>query len=145
MVPMIVAVKEGWGCSVKESLVLGQLKHPNITELLNILREGLNTILILELAENGDLFDYNHNRKDLTEPEACYLFRQISAAMYDCHSLKIILRGLKSENIPQYRDMIAKIVDYGRAHNLADGNPCTRSRNSQIHGSRGSYMSWGTL
>ena len=64
---------------------------------------------MLELAENGDLLDYINSRRYLPEPEAKHFYRQMSSAIAYCHSVNIIHRDLKCENIMLSKYMNVKI------------------------------------
>ena len=77
----------------------------------------------MEYVEGGELFSYIEEGR-LEEDEACWIFRQIVAALCHCHRLGIYHRDIKPENIlltypvdpetgtanPQ-----VKIVDFGMA------------------------------
>lgn len=64
---------------------------------------------MLELAENGDLLDYINSRGFIPENEARFLFKQMTSAILYCHSLAIVHRDLKCENIMLSKDMQVKI------------------------------------
>ena len=64
---------------------------------------------MLELAENGDLLDYINSRHYLNESEARFIFRQMSCGIAYCHSIDIVHRDLKCENIMLSKDMDVKI------------------------------------
>ena len=64
---------------------------------------------MLELAENGDLLDYINSRGHVPEEEARYIFKQMTSAIQYCHSVGIVHRDLKCENIMISRDMQVKI------------------------------------
>lgn len=64
---------------------------------------------MLEIAENGDLLDYINARGRIPEDEARYISKQVVGAVDYCHSLNIVHRDLKCENIMVNRDMQVKV------------------------------------
>ena len=69
---------------------------------------------MLEIAENGDLLDYINTRRYLPEPEARFVFTQMSQAIGFCHERDIVHRDLKCENVMLNRGMDVKIG--GKCH-----------------------------
>ena len=51
--------------------------------------------IILEYAEQGNLFYYQNSKQVFTEPEAAIFFSQTAIAVEYLHSLNIIHRDLK--------------------------------------------------
>ena len=71
--------------------------------------------LVLEYADNGELFEHISARGRLEEEEAMKYFRQILSAVGYCHSFNICHRDLKPENILMSKDGDVKIADFGMA------------------------------
>lgn len=93
----------------REISVLQRVNHPNIIHVHRMVETDQQVYFMLELAENGDLLDYINTRRYLSEPEARFVLRQISAGIAHCHSKDIVHRDLKCENIMLSRDMTVKI------------------------------------
>ena len=55
--------------------------------------------LVMEYVSGGEIFDYLVAHGRLKEDVARKYFRQIVSAVHYCHSLKVIHRDLKAENI----------------------------------------------
>lgn len=85
------------------------IQHPNIIHLYGLFKSERYCYFLMELAENGDLLDYINARGSLPEPEARHVFRQMARAIAYCHSVNVIHRDLKCENIMLSRDMDVKI------------------------------------
>jgi serine/threonine protein kinase len=71
--------------------------------------------LVMEYASGGELRDYIDTKKSLSEDETRNIFNQLVSAMCFCHSMKVVHRDLKLENIlfsTEKKDQI-KIVDFG--------------------------------
>ena len=110
----------------REIEILQRMQHPNIVQVFQIIETEKKAFLMLELAENGDLLDYINSRRHLHEPEARFIFRQMSSGIAYCHSLDIIHRDLKCENIMLSRDMDVKIGGKSlekRSTHLGSNNP----------------------
>jgi serine/threonine protein kinase len=57
--------------------ILNSLEHPNIVRLLDSFETYSHMCFVMELCGGGDLASYIRRRKQLTEPVAAYLFRQV--------------------------------------------------------------------
>lgn len=69
--------------------------------------------LILDYAQGGELFTYLERRRMFTEEEVVFFSGCVSLALGHLHSLGIIYRDLKSENILLDRDGYVKLTDFG--------------------------------
>ena len=113
-------------------------KHASIVQLYEAIDTPNSLYLILERADKGDLYDFimeNSTILENEEGENCYaherqtsgigealarrFFKQISEALYLCHSNNIVHRDLKPENVVIFTDkdestkLRAKITDFG--------------------------------
>jgi serine/threonine protein kinase len=83
-------------------------------------RTKLVDYIVLELAENGELFDYLYfPKKGFSEPFARYIFKELIEGLEACHLSGVAHRDLKTENIMMNRDWTLKIADFGYATLLA--------------------------
>lgn len=89
--------------------ILQVVRHSNIISVFELIETEKHAFFMLELAENGDLLDYINTRRCLPEPEARHIFKQMAGAIAYCHSLNIVHRDLKCENIMLSKDMDVKI------------------------------------
>lgn len=105
-----------------ESLqILKQGNHPYIIKLVQLIKEGGYTCLILELAEGGELFNYIVDSGRLKESEARRLFRQIVSGVLYSHAHLIVHRDLKPENLILDSQRNIKVTDFGLSNILKPG------------------------
>jgi serine/threonine protein kinase len=69
--------------------------------------------MVMEFAENGNLFYYQNQKKTFTEEEASVFFDQTLSAVEYLHSLNYVHRDLKPENLLLDKDLNIKICDLG--------------------------------
>ena len=123
-----------------EIKILKQLHHPHIVRFENLLASNSNYYLIMEYCNGGDLTGCLQKYKKLFHESTFsidivqYLMRQIIDAMKYIHSLKIIHRDIKLDNIllsfdneqdKQNLNLLAssiKIIDFGLATKLDKTN-----------------------
>lgn len=78
-------------------------------------------LLVMELMEGGELFEYITKKRNFTEREASVILSQIAKAVQHCHHLNIAHRDIKPENLLLLRrtdrveDMCVKLADFGFA------------------------------
>ncbi|CAO3640827.1 unnamed protein product [Mucor hiemalis] len=92
-----------------------QLDHPNIVSLYEILTTETSIFIVSEHCPHGDLLDALTRKKSFSEGEAKTWFIQLVNAVQYCHSLGIIHRDLKLENILLDENDHVKICDFGFA------------------------------
>lgn len=78
-------------------------------------------LLVMELMEGGELFEYITKKRHFTEREASIILSQIAKAVQHCHRLNIAHRDIKPENLLLLRrtdnpeDVCVKLADFGFA------------------------------
>ena len=75
------------------------VNHPCIINLENVIDTPNFLFNVLELVEDGELFDKIIEKTKLNEDEAKLKFFQIASAMKYLHFKKIRHRDLKPENV----------------------------------------------
>lgn len=96
----------------REIDLMRKMSHPNICRLYNTIYLEDKVYLIMELASDGDLFEYVHERGSLDEAESRHFFRQILAGVEYLHKEGMVHRDLKLENILLHRRQV-KLIDVG--------------------------------
>jgi serine/threonine protein kinase len=109
--------------------MLQKINHKNIINLKGANKgqikkaDGRTKIvdyIVLELAENGELFDYLYfPKKGFGEKMARYVFKELIEGLEACHLSGVAHRDLKTENIMMSKDWALKIADFGYATLLA--------------------------
>jgi len=89
------------------------LDHPNIVKFHGYIHQDNFIYLILDYAENGNLYSYLHKKKTLTEKEIFKFFEQSCLAVNYLHQNNIIHRDLKPENLLLDKDFNIKVCDFG--------------------------------
>lgn len=85
-------------------------KYIVITQIIQTKR---NVYLIMEYAEEGELFKYIVAKGTISELESCKIYQQIISAMEYIHSMRITHRDVKPENILLDNNKTIKIADFG--------------------------------
>ena len=107
----------------KEASNLKKLRHKNIIELYHAFVEGKQLIMIMEIANGGEVLAYVLKKERLSEVDARNIILQVINSIIYCHTRGVIHRDLKLENV-LFRDPIiedeephlfVKVIDFGIA------------------------------
>ncbi|KOO25796.1 serine threonine kinase [Chrysochromulina tobinii] len=102
----------------KEVTLMSKLKHPSIVELLGYeeVPEQRQVVIYMELAAGGELFSRVITAGILMEDQARVYFNQILEGVGFMHSMGVVHRDLKLENVLVDAHDHCKICDLGLAH-----------------------------
>ena len=112
----------------REVDIMRRLRHPNIVEFIEGFETEDQVLMVLEYCPGKELFNVILERKSFSEADAKPVFAQISRALFYLHSLNIIHRDVKPENIlvldtPGPRgELQVKLLDFGLSKNAGAGS-----------------------
>jgi hypothetical protein len=90
------------------------VSHPNVLCLKDTFDESDGVYLILELAAEGELFNWIVMKQKLTEAEARKVFVQLFQGVKYLHERNIVHRDIKPENILLTdKHLTVKLADFG--------------------------------
>ena len=100
----------------QEIAVLMSVSHPNVLCLKDTFDEIDGVYLILELAAEGELFNWIVMKQKLTEAETRKVFVQLFQGVKYLHERNIVHRDIKPENILLTdKNLSVKLADFGLA------------------------------
>ncbi|XP_022073480.2 death-associated protein kinase 2 [Acanthochromis polyacanthus] len=109
----------------REVEILQAVQHPHIVTLKDVFESRAEVVLILELVNGGELFDFIAEKENLLESEAIEFMKQILAGLGFMHSKNIAHFDLKPENIMLSDKVSAhptvKLIDFGLAYFFNQG------------------------
>ncbi|XP_055611994.1 PAS domain-containing serine/threonine-protein kinase [Uranotaenia lowii] len=105
-----------------EVYLLMHVKHPNIVNMFDWFENDKFFQVVMEIHGSGmDLFEFIDRRPVMTEKLACHIFRQIANAVAFLHSLNILHRDIKDENVIIDHNFHIKLIDFGSATFVQEG------------------------
>lgn len=99
--------------SVEIDVMLHLRGLPNIIQLFDVLVGPYDVHLVMEYADHGDLFQLVEKRGRFDEKTSRAVFRSVLTALHHAHSVKVVHRDIKLENILISMDGTAKLCDWG--------------------------------
>jgi len=107
-------------------------QHRHVVELLDVYevaagksprggREPRHWAIVMELCEGGGLFEHLVQQGAYSERVAALLMQQFARALYHLHSKGVVHRDIKPENLVLKADDFLKLIDFGTAVVLQEG------------------------
>lgn len=106
----------------REVKTLRMIVHDNVIKCYDVIDTDDALYIVMEIADGGDVLDYINKRTRLTESVARLLFHDLLCGVEHCHTMSIVHRDLKCENLLLSNQMILKISDFGFARELDGKN-----------------------
>lgn len=102
----------------REIDILKKIHHPNVVKLLDVIQTENFVCLVMEYAQGGDLLDFINARRNLSNHLARKLFLDLILGVEACHSMQIVHRDLKCENllIDSQQKLIISDFGFARQH-----------------------------
>ena len=93
--------------------MLSQFTHPNVISVSEIFETNEAYFTVMEFCKGGELFNYIVEHKRLSEEKSTFFYYQLINGLEYIHSLGIVYRDLKPQNLVLTEDNILKIIDFG--------------------------------
>ncbi|KAM8924162.1 ribosomal protein S6 kinase beta-2 [Pelodytes ibericus] len=110
-----------------ERNVLESVRHPFIVDLMYAFQTQGKLYLILECLSGGELFLHLERERIFMEDTACFYLAEITLAIGHLHSLGIIYRDLKPENVMLSAHGHIKLTDFGLCKESIHGDSVTHT------------------
>ena len=96
-----------------ETNLMKKLNHPSIVKILETFETNEYMLIIMEYINGGNLYSFVKKRRKLSEQTAKMLFWQITQGIRYMHSVGVVHRDIKLENILIDLYNNVKICDFG--------------------------------
>lgn len=103
---------------ISEVDILRQIKHPFIVRMLDNYKDDFHLYIVMEFVQGGEFFTYLRKRKNLAPANARFYAAQVALVFKYIHSMDIIYRDLKPENLLIDLDGYLKVTDFGFAKHV---------------------------
>lgn len=103
-----------------ERAMLQIVKHPFLVNLWGTFQDSKNLYMVMDFVEGGELFSLLRKSQRFPNPVAKFYAAEVALAINYLHSLNIIYRDLKPENLLLDRYGHVKITDFGFAKKVPD-------------------------
>jgi len=110
----------------REAGMGGKLDHPGIVKVYDLVIDGGNLALVMDLAEGRPLSEViGQETGPIPWEQAWPMFKQMLDAVAYAHDHKVVHRDIKPENVVVSADNRLKILDFGIAKDLESGKTKT--------------------
>ncbi|PGH15755.1 AGC/PKA protein kinase [Polytolypa hystricis UAMH7299] len=103
-----------------ERRMLQRVKHPFLITLWGTFQDSRNLYMVMDFVEGGELFSLLRKSQRFPNPVAKFYAAEVVLALEYLHSMNIVYRDLKPENLLLDRHGHLKITDFGFAKEVKD-------------------------
>lgn len=103
---------------MREARAIARLKHPGIIHVYDVVEEGGDAWIVMELVEGVTLRRWIEANGPLSPAQAVQLGREIAEGLAEAHAQGILHRDLKATNVMVTPAGNAKILDFGISKQL---------------------------
>ncbi|XP_065175255.1 ribosomal protein S6 kinase 2 beta-like [Sycon ciliatum] len=103
-----------------ERNILKDIDHPFVVQLRYAFQTSDKVYLILEFLRGGDLFNRLNREVMFTEDDVTFYLAELALALNHLHSLGIIYRDLKPENVLLDSEGHIRVTDFGLCKESSD-------------------------
>jgi len=103
-----------------ERRMLQRCRHPFLITLWGTWQDSKNLYMVMDFIEGGELFSLLRKSQRFPNPVAKFYAAEVTLALDYLHSMNIIYRDLKPENLLLDRHGHLKITDFGFAKEVPD-------------------------
>ncbi|HEY0812147.1 MAG TPA: protein kinase [Pseudonocardia sp.] len=105
---------------LREARRAGQLSHPGIVTVYDVINDGDVDYIVMELIEARTLAAVVASDGPLSEPVAASVALQMLSALQAAHEAGVVHRDIKPANVMLTADGRVKLTDFGIAHGVDD-------------------------
>lgn len=111
----------------QEARLLLRLEHPGLPRLIELLEDGAQPFLVMELVSGRNLSEVLAQEGPQDEARVLEWLEQLAVALDYLHRHQVVFRDLKPSNLMLTGSGALKLVDFGIAKTLAGGSEGTRT------------------
>jgi tRNA A-37 threonylcarbamoyl transferase component Bud32 len=123
----VVAAKNQVEHTQAERKILAEIKHPFLVQLRYAFQSEEKLYLITDYYNGGSLYYHLRRAKSFSHPRTRFYAAQLAMALAHLHTLKIIYRDLKLENILMHSSGNIALTDFGLSKQGVDENANTQT------------------
>jgi serine/threonine protein kinase len=102
--------------TLREARLAARLRHPNVVAVHDVIEDGDQPWIVMELGPARSLRDVIQRGGPLTPQQAAQIGLQVLAALRAAHAIGIMHRDVKPDNVLIDTDGRAVLADFGIAH-----------------------------
>jgi len=97
-----------------------KIRHKNVCQMYDLNKEEGSYYITMEYVSGEDLKSFVRRARQLTVGTAVFIAKQVCEGLAEAHSLGVMHRDLKPQNIMIDRDGNARIMDFGIARSISE-------------------------
>ena len=116
-----------------ESQAVAMLSHPNIVSVYDVSSSIMADYIVMELVDGITLKQYMEKKGILNWKETLHFGIQIAKALEHAHGRGIVHRDIKPHNVMVLKNGSVKVMDFGIARMMSQGNTLTKEALGSVH------------